>query len=262
MNKTYNLKNIRTLLTKGFDDLALRHLCFDVPDFRPVYEQLAEGTGKARIVDLIMQHAEQKLLFEILLAWAEGKNPARYELHRPYVTVPGDAGVAARETLPTINTPPDQPLPGQAPEQNQTFRDHVLGWLGRAWWEGIGAIVAIIALVLTIAIWKWPDGPFQSNHSSCELEITELHVTKTNLIPNETTQATVTVRDCGSSLTYVWRADNGDVVPSSLTAYSTVTYTAPSFVGTDTIRVSAQDTDERTVSGQATIRVVQDATNP
>ncbi|NWG76016.1 MAG: AAA-like domain-containing protein [Rubrivivax sp.] len=42
----YNLKKIRILLTKGLTDDDLRRLCFDEPDFRPVYEQLAPGIGK------------------------------------------------------------------------------------------------------------------------------------------------------------------------------------------------------------------------
>src|SRR6185503_21076397 len=52
--------------------------------FRPVYDQLAEDTGKAKIIDRLVEYAGQKLLFESLLALAKERNPARYETHQPY----------------------------------------------------------------------------------------------------------------------------------------------------------------------------------
>jgi hypothetical protein len=48
MTKRYILPNIRALLTEGFTDRQLRRLCYNVPGFRPAYDQLAEGTGKGR----------------------------------------------------------------------------------------------------------------------------------------------------------------------------------------------------------------------
>lgn len=81
---TYRLTNIRELLTNGFSDTELRNFCFDQPEFREVYEQLAEQTGKEEIVSLIMEHADQNLLFDLLLAWARAHNPVRYQRHAPY----------------------------------------------------------------------------------------------------------------------------------------------------------------------------------
>lgn len=49
MTDLYNLTNIRDLLTNGFTDAELRALCFDLPGFRPVYDQLAQNTGKKGI---------------------------------------------------------------------------------------------------------------------------------------------------------------------------------------------------------------------
>jgi hypothetical protein len=60
----YHLVNVRDLLLNGFDDRDLRRLCHDVPDFRPVYNQLASGTGKAEIVDELLQYAEKQPLKE------------------------------------------------------------------------------------------------------------------------------------------------------------------------------------------------------
>lgn len=52
----YNLTNIRTLLTKGFTDEELRRICFDVPDFRAVYDSLGRNTGKAEIIDRLLEY--------------------------------------------------------------------------------------------------------------------------------------------------------------------------------------------------------------
>jgi hypothetical protein len=80
----YNLANLRDLLLRGFDDSDLRRLCHDVPEFRPVYDQLARSTGKAEIVDRLIEHAEKHLLVDTLLALAKKQNPARFEEHGPY----------------------------------------------------------------------------------------------------------------------------------------------------------------------------------
>jgi hypothetical protein len=85
MNKQlYHIANIRALFTEGFDDQELRMLCFDIPDFRPVYEQFAVGTSKTDIIQRLIEHAERRLQMETLLALARERNPARYELHGPY----------------------------------------------------------------------------------------------------------------------------------------------------------------------------------
>ena len=80
----YNLSNIRQLLTKGFSDTELRNFCFDQSEFQEVYDQLAENTGKEELVSLIIEHADQHLLFDSLLAWANEQNPTRYKRHQPY----------------------------------------------------------------------------------------------------------------------------------------------------------------------------------
>lgn len=84
----YDLARIRELLTKGFDDLELRNFSFDQPEFQEVYDQLAQTTGKDEIVSLIIEHADQHLLFEPLLAWAKEHNPSRYKKHHPYTLTP------------------------------------------------------------------------------------------------------------------------------------------------------------------------------
>ena len=83
----YYIKNIRALLTEGFTDKELRRLCYDVSEFKPVHNQLAENTGKAEIIDRLIEFAEQKLQVETLLAQAKERNPGRYQQHQPYYPV-------------------------------------------------------------------------------------------------------------------------------------------------------------------------------
>ncbi|MCB0168106.1 MAG: AAA-like domain-containing protein [Anaerolineae bacterium] len=84
MRNTYNLPKIRKLMTEGFTDDELRAFSFDTPAFRQVYEKLAQSTGKAEIVDHLLEHAERKVLLETLLFWAKENNPTRYEDYQPY----------------------------------------------------------------------------------------------------------------------------------------------------------------------------------
>lgn len=85
--KSYHLSNIRLLLTEGFTDEELRRLCYDIPSFRSVYNQLAQNTGKSQIVDLLIEHANRKLQLDVLLALAKEYNPDRYQKHQPYYEI-------------------------------------------------------------------------------------------------------------------------------------------------------------------------------
>ncbi len=85
----YNTKNIRTLLTAGFTGEELRRFCYDAAEFRPVYDQLAESSGKTEVVQRLVEYAERQLLLEQLLAWAKESNPARFKRHKPYIVGSG-----------------------------------------------------------------------------------------------------------------------------------------------------------------------------
>ncbi len=85
--KQLNLKNIRTMLIEGFTTEELRRLCYDESSFRPVYDNLGQDTGKAKIIDVLIEYGEQKLLIDLLLDLAKQHNPARYEKHQPYYDV-------------------------------------------------------------------------------------------------------------------------------------------------------------------------------
>lgn len=101
MATQYNLRHIRNLLANGFSAEVLRRFCFEEPTFRPVYEQLALGSGKAEIIDRLIEYAEAQLRFDLLLAWAKAENPTRYQQDGPYMTPPVDqAPVSQPERKP------------------------------------------------------------------------------------------------------------------------------------------------------------------
>ena len=93
----YHTANIRTLLTQGFSVEELRILCYDVPDFRPVYEDLAPNSPQTEIVTKLIEHADRRCIMETLLALAKDRNPAQYEAREPYYTA--DATSALQEQV-------------------------------------------------------------------------------------------------------------------------------------------------------------------
>src|SRR5688572_29010615 len=88
MPTSYYLPNIRTLLMEGFTVEELRDFCRNVTDYRPLYDKLGENKGKVEIVDALLEHADQKSLYEPLLAWAKETNPAEYSKYQPYTNLP------------------------------------------------------------------------------------------------------------------------------------------------------------------------------
>ena len=127
----YYLKNIRALLRQGFDETHLRRLCYD--HFRPVYDQLAEGTGKDVIIDRLIQYAGQTLSMEQLLALAKAENPAQYEAHQPY----DRAGIVAKAAEVEEGLVAHEKLRGLLPEAQfkaiaaelQAMRAELEAWL-------------------------------------------------------------------------------------------------------------------------------------
>ncbi|MBI1880863.1 MAG: toll/interleukin-1 receptor domain-containing protein [Chloroflexi bacterium] len=98
MVRSYNFENIRALLILGFSDQELRRLCHDSLIFQPVYHELAQNTGKAEIVDRLLDYANQKEQIEPLLAWANEHNSVRYEKHQPYYEDIADENASVKAT--------------------------------------------------------------------------------------------------------------------------------------------------------------------
>jgi hypothetical protein len=102
MAKQYILKNIRALLTVGFDTDDLRSFCYDEPGFRPVYHKIAQEASQKIVVDRLIRYAEQHLKLDILLAWAKENNPTQYEHHQPYAVTPASADDVSKESEKAI----------------------------------------------------------------------------------------------------------------------------------------------------------------
>ncbi|MEW5960483.1 MAG: protein kinase, partial [Chloroflexota bacterium] len=83
----YLLKNIRALLIElmvSMTEAELRQLCVDLPDFKPVHQQLAQRKGKAEIIDRLLEYAEQTLQLTELLSLVKELDPVLYKKHQPY----------------------------------------------------------------------------------------------------------------------------------------------------------------------------------
>jgi serine/threonine protein kinase len=92
MKKRYHLRKIYTLLVQGFTESQLRDLCANVPEFRPVHEQLPANADKDETIRQLFEHAQKTSQFDLLLAWAKTQNPAKYETLHPYYDDPHPAG--------------------------------------------------------------------------------------------------------------------------------------------------------------------------
>lgn len=122
MAQHYNIRNIRTLLTEGFNAEELRELAYDEPIFRPVYEQLSSSAGKAEIVQRLIEYAERRVQMDKLLAWASERNPARYNQYQPYSDSPASSTPSRPSDSTTSPTIPPSPPP--AGEQWDVFISH------------------------------------------------------------------------------------------------------------------------------------------
>ncbi len=135
-SSNYSLRNIRALLTEGFTDSELRRLCYDSQGFRSVYDQMAQNTGKAEVIDRLLAYAEQTMQIETLLAWIKDRNPAKYEQLQPYIssTEAISASEDTGEVTPTKDKALSEPeltsvwlLPGQLSDVDELVTKFKLG---------------------------------------------------------------------------------------------------------------------------------------
>lgn len=80
----YNLRNIRILLTEGFNYFELRSLSYEELSLKPIYEQLSPSIDKIELIHKLIEFAEQRGLLELILSRAKEHNPSIYEKHEPY----------------------------------------------------------------------------------------------------------------------------------------------------------------------------------
>ena len=115
MKSRYRLKNVGDLLTEGFNKEELLNFCFFDSHFTDLYAQLSKDADKTEIVRRIVEYAHQKLLIEIILIWAEAKNPNRYQQHHPYIFSHNDNDLA--------KTPLSGPIAAGEPIMVLTYND-------------------------------------------------------------------------------------------------------------------------------------------
>ncbi len=103
----YNIRNIRSMLTEGFNPEELRELAYAEPDFRPVYEQLSSSAGKTEIVQRLIEYAERQSLLDHLLDCAKERNLACYEQYQPYTASLTDPLLppAVKQAVATLDNP-------------------------------------------------------------------------------------------------------------------------------------------------------------
>lgn len=74
MTTSFSTEKIRNLLNQKYNEQELRTFCFDNENFRDVFDKVADKQGKTEIISQIIEHADRKELFPVLLAWIE-KSP-------------------------------------------------------------------------------------------------------------------------------------------------------------------------------------------
>lgn len=97
----YNLRNIRKLLTAAFTDQELSQLCYEIPEFRPVYEQFTAGMSKDQMIQRLIEYCERKVLMEQLLEIIREEAPEQYTQFADSLMVGGKKS----ESSPSSNPP-------------------------------------------------------------------------------------------------------------------------------------------------------------
>lgn len=105
----YIYKNIRNLLTNGFNEDELRQLCYDEPELKTVYDNWPRGTPRSTFVQELIDHADRRLQLEMLLKRAKELNPARYKEHQPYYEGEGDTSPPVPSSAPLASVPEAPP---------------------------------------------------------------------------------------------------------------------------------------------------------
>ncbi|MBE7550896.1 MAG: caspase family protein [Anaerolineales bacterium] len=138
--KRYNLPNIRALLTEGFSGDELRDFMYD--ELRPAYDEISEETGKKDLIQKLIECAEQKVLFDTVLAWAKSSNETQYDKHKPYYH---------KEPLPRDQAP--LPKPEVKAEEKPAF------YYNRIFYALVGLVGLVVLGVIAAAFWLGPPNP-------------------------------------------------------------------------------------------------------
>ncbi len=108
----YIYKNVRNLLTNGFNEEELRQLCYDEPELKTVYDNWPRGTPRSTFVQELIDYADRRLQLDMLLKRANELNPARYNEHQPYYEGEGETVSPAAATPTSPADVPETPPQG------------------------------------------------------------------------------------------------------------------------------------------------------
>lgn len=97
---TYNLRNIRKLLTAAFSDQELSQLCYETPEFRPVYEQFTAGMSKDQMIQRLIEYCERKVLMKQLLEIVQEEASEQYAQFADSLMVGGKKAESGTSSSP------------------------------------------------------------------------------------------------------------------------------------------------------------------
>ncbi|MBU1748725.1 MAG: hypothetical protein KKA73_13640 [Chloroflexi bacterium] len=146
--QSHGTAEIRKLLNAAFDDVGLIALCQD--EFPKLCDSLARGLRKDEIILVILDHFRRLDDFSLLLDAVKARRPDQYARFFNSSSLEPDE----RGPIEGVQ-PPYEPAP--QPELGKPYRPKSL-WgrtretLGSPVWQGIGAIVGIVACVVAFLV--------------------------------------------------------------------------------------------------------------
>ncbi|MBN3938685.1 MAG: trypsin-like peptidase domain-containing protein [Nostoc sp.] len=99
LDEHFDLSNIRSLLNGGFTREELLTICYD--NFRAVSEQIDSNTGKAEIIEQLLEYIRQQMLVSDLLDLARESKPEAYNKFGSYYKVPRRPSRQREQRLPS-----------------------------------------------------------------------------------------------------------------------------------------------------------------
>ena len=183
--QAYHIGAIRALLLAAFTAEELRRFCQDRPVLRPVLDDLGPEASLQQIAGQLITHCEKQILFKELLDGVKEVNPRQYARYAPRIfgslapiaAAPKRGETGTQESMPAGAPSPldaDVPVPTRPPATGaegskqlpraegatpsaQPVHGRLVQILRDPAWQGIAALVAVVALGVTLCIWFWPD---------------------------------------------------------------------------------------------------------
>jgi len=82
-NDRYNIAAVRALLGDGMREPDIRSLCQERSEFRPLLRDISSEASLTRMIELLVEFCQKRLLFPELLSEIQGRNPRQFARYRP-----------------------------------------------------------------------------------------------------------------------------------------------------------------------------------